>query len=320
MAKIQELTMALLNVIKWDALPGIAAYRYPAEKIRLGSQLFVSETQNVVLLKSGRLIKTFGPGRHTLATGNIPLLDALVDLPFGGETPFPVELWFVNKTVKLDIPWQTGAPIPLRDPQFGVVTPLRGEGQFGLAVEDAAKFMVKLVGTLHSFDHETLRLYFKGIVLTRTSTLVAGFVSERRIPVLQIAPHLAELSEIVNAALHEEFADYGLSVSKFRITALTPDPSPGLEQVSQALADKAQMEILGISYREKKELEIMEKAAMNQAGMTGGMVGAGVGLGIGQKLAEKVGSFGGGTLTCPHCGKVCKDIYTYCPKCGKTIK
>ena len=312
--------MPLLNVVKWDAQPGIAAFRYPSEKIRLGSQLFVSETQNVILLKSGRLIKSFGPGRHTLATGNIPLLDALVNLPFGGDTPFPAEVWFVNRTVKLDIPWQTNTPIPLRDPQFGVVTPLRGEGQFGLAVEDAEKFLLKLVGTLHSFDYETLRLYFKGIVLTRTSTLVANIVSERMIPVLQIASYLSEISEIVNSALTGEFAEYGLTISKFRITALSPDSSLGLNQVSQALADKAQMDILGISYREKKELEIMEKAAMNQSGMTGGMVGAGVGLGIGQKLAEKVGSFGGGTLTCPHCGKVCKDIYTYCPKCGKTIK
>ena len=204
--------MPLLNVVKWDAQPGIAAFRYPSEKIRLGSQLFVSETQNVILLKSGRLIKSFGPGRHTLATGNIPLLDALVNLPFGGDTPFPAEVWFVNRTVKLDIPWQTNTPIPLRDPQFGVVTPLRGEGQFGLAVEDAEKFLLKLVGTLHSFDYETLRLYFKGIVLTRTSTLVANFVSERMVPVLQIASYLSEISEIVNSALTGEFAEYGLTM------------------------------------------------------------------------------------------------------------
>ena len=312
--------MALFNVVKWDAPANVAAYKYPEEKLKLGSQLFVSETQSCILLRSGKLICTFGPGRHTLATGNIPLLDKLVNLPFGGDTPFPAEVWFVNRTVKLDIPWQTNAPIPLRDPQFGVITPLRGEGQFGLAVTDAEKFLLKLVGTLHSFDYETLRLYFKGVVVSKVSDLIASFVSERLTPVLQIATYLDELSSLANRKLAEDFAEYGMVLSNFRIMSLTPDQSLGLDQVSQALADKAQMDILGISYREKKELEIMEKAAMNQAGMAGGMVGAGVGLGIGQKLAEKVGSFGGGTLTCPHCGKVCKDIYTYCPKCGKTIK
>lgn len=311
--------MSLFNVIKWDAQPGIAAYRYPSEKIRLGSQLFVSETQNVVLLKSGRLLKTFDPGRHTLATGNIPLLDALVNLPFGGDTPFPAEVWFVNKTVKLDIPWQTGAPIPLRDPQFGVVTPLRGEGQFGLAVEDAAKFMVKLVGTLHSFDYETLRLYFKGIVLSKVSDLIASFVSERMTPVLQIATYLDELSTQANLTLAEDFAEYGLVLSNFRIISLSPDSSQGLNQVSQALADKAQMDILGISYREKKELEIMEKAAMNQ-GMPGTMLGAGMAMGLGQQMAQNLNSSASSETECPHCGRSCKGIYTFCPKCGKKIK
>ena len=310
--------MALFDVVKWDARPGMAAYRFPSEKLRLGSQLFVSESQTVILLKGGKLIRSFGPGRHTLATGNIPLLEALVNWPFSGDTPFPAEVWFVNRTVKLDFPWQTGAPIPLRDPQFGVVTPLRGEGQFGMAVEDAEKFMVKLVGTLHSFDYETLRMYFKGIVLSRASAMISDFVSEQMIPVFQIASYLPELSEIVNAALIEEFADYGLSVSKFRITALTPDSSHGLNQVSQALADKAQMDILGISYREKKELDIMEKAAMNQ-GMPGSMMGAGMAMGLGQQMAQNMGGFGENT-ECPHCGRSCKGIYTFCPKCGQKIK
>lgn len=316
--------MPIINVVKWDAPPNAAAYKYPTDKLKLGSQIFVSQTQEAVLLRSGKVLGVFAPGRHTLASGNLPLLDYLVNLPFGGDTPFPAEVWFINKTVKLDVPWKTGAPIPMRDPQYGVISPLHGEGQFGLSVTDSAKFLLKLVGTLHSFDYETLRLYFKGIVLTRVSDLIATFVSERMTPVLQIASYLSELSQESEAALREEFLDYGLSLSGFRITSLIPDPSSGMRQVSEALAEKAQIDILGISYREKRELDIMEKAASNQNGMAGGMVGAGMGLGLGgtlgQKLGEAAGSFGGGTRDCPHCGKSCKDIYSFCPKCGKKIR
>ena len=310
--------MALFNVIKWDAPANAVAYKFPGDKLKLGSQIFVSESQSCILLRSGKLVGAFGPGRHVLASGNIPLLDKLVNWPFGGDTPFPAEVWFVNRAVKLDIPWQTNAPIPLRDPQFGVLSPLHGQGQFGLAVTDAAKFLLQLVGTLHSFDYETVRLYFKGVVLSKVSDLIASFISERMIPVLQIATYLDELSHLANQTLAADFAEYGLKLTKFRITSLSPDSSSGLKQVTDALAEKAQIDILGISYREKKELEIMEKAAMNQ-GMPGTMMGAGMAMGMGQQMAQNMNGFGA-TTECPHCGRSCKGIYTFCPKCGGKIK
>jgi membrane protease subunit (stomatin/prohibitin family) len=60
----------------------------------------VNESQEALFFKGGKALDLFGPGTHTLATGNLPLLDKLVNLPFGGETPFTAEIWYINKTVK----------------------------------------------------------------------------------------------------------------------------------------------------------------------------------------------------------------------------
>ena len=41
---------------------------------RIGSQVIVRESQNAVFFRDGLALDTFGPGRHVIATANIPLL------------------------------------------------------------------------------------------------------------------------------------------------------------------------------------------------------------------------------------------------------
>ena len=72
---------------------------------RLGSQLIVRESQAAVFFRDGKALDTFGPGRHTISTANIPLLVRLISIPFSGETPFKAEVYFVNLKEFLDQKW-----------------------------------------------------------------------------------------------------------------------------------------------------------------------------------------------------------------------
>jgi membrane protease subunit (stomatin/prohibitin family) len=111
--------VAIIDRIKFDApTDDILAWKFPSDDLKLGSQFVVNQSQDAVFLKGGRVFDLFGPGRHTLSTANLPLLSAVVNLPFGNETPFAAEIWFVNKTVKRDLKWGTSAPIPLIDPVY----------------------------------------------------------------------------------------------------------------------------------------------------------------------------------------------------------
>ena len=92
--------MALVNVIKHEASDdSIFVWKFPSDQIKLGSQLIVNEGQQAIFVKGGQALDCFDPGTYTLSTGNIPLIDKLINLPFGGDTPFSAEVWFVNTTV-----------------------------------------------------------------------------------------------------------------------------------------------------------------------------------------------------------------------------
>lgn len=117
--------MAIVEVIKYNGGPNVFAWKYPSEELGTWTQLIVSEAQEAILFKSGKALDVFGSGRHTLDTANIPILNKIINLPFGGRSPFTAEVWYVNKIHSLDIKWGTSSPIQIQDPKYSVFIPVR---------------------------------------------------------------------------------------------------------------------------------------------------------------------------------------------------
>src|SRR5690554_4554022 len=105
--------MALIDRIKYNGNNVDFLWKFPNEDLKLGTQLIVGNAQTAFFVKNGKVLDEFSEGRYTLKTGNIPLLNKLINLPFGGSSPFSAEVWYVNKISKLDNKWGTQKPINL---------------------------------------------------------------------------------------------------------------------------------------------------------------------------------------------------------------
>ena len=121
-------------------------WKYPHEELGTWTQLIVNESQEVVLVKSGKVLDGFQRGRHTLDAANIPILNSIINLPFGGRSPFTAQVWYINKVYNLDIKWGTPSSMQVQDPKYGIFAPIRANGAFGIQIDDSKKFLVKLVG------------------------------------------------------------------------------------------------------------------------------------------------------------------------------
>src|SRR5262245_39399766 len=124
--------------------------RVPAQgtaAIQLGSQLIVEESQQAVFLRDGKALDTFGPGRHTLATENLPFLTALLSIPFGGKSPFQAAVIFVNSKTFLDLRWGTKEPVVFRDRELAMVR-LRAFGKFAVRIVSPQTFVNTVVGSM----------------------------------------------------------------------------------------------------------------------------------------------------------------------------
>ncbi|MBN2147843.1 MAG: SPFH domain-containing protein, partial [Anaerolineales bacterium] len=127
-------------------------HRFPESgpgDFRIGSQVIVRESQMAVFFRDGAALDTFGPGRHTIVTANIPLLiEKIGKAIFSDRTPFPAEVYFVSMREFADQKWGTPQPIIVRNPGMGLgVALLQGFGTFSFQVKDAQQFVTQVVGT-----------------------------------------------------------------------------------------------------------------------------------------------------------------------------
>lgn len=319
--------MAIIDVIKYNGGPDVFAWRYPSEEIGTWSQLIVNESQEAILFKGGRALDVFQSGRHKLDTANIPLFNKIVNIPFGKKTPFAAEIWFINKVYSLDIKWGTATPIQLQDPKYNVFLPLRSYGQFGIRISDSQKFLTSLVGTLPTFDKDTMTKFFRGMFLTKVKDAISTYLVTKKISVLEINSFLEELSDELKDKMLPILSQYGIELINFYVNDINvPENDTAVIQLKKALAKKAEMDIIGYDYRQERSFDTMEGAATNPGSMQSGLMGAGLGLGVGAGMGSFMGKeFSGmvnqsfstvSTKSCSKCKQVIDSAERFCSKCG----
>lgn len=323
--------MAIINVIKYDGSPDVFAWKYPNNELSTWTQLIVNESQEAILLKGGQVCDVFGAGRHTLDTANIPILNKLINLPFGGRSPFTAEVWYINKVFSLDVKWGTSTPIQLQDPKYKVFVPVRAFGQFGIQIEETKKFLLKLVGTLPQFDKNSILKFFRGVYLTKAKDVISSYLIHKNISVLEINAYLDEISTYLQEKITPTFSEYGIKLVSFFVNDINvPEDDSAVIQLKNALAKKAEMDIVGYSYQQERSFDTLEGAATNSNTMQGGLMGAGIGLGMGVGVGGAIGrQFGGltqnlntnDTKECPNCKARIGINEKFCNHCGyDTVK
>ena len=254
--------MAVAEVVKYNGGPDVFAWKYPEDELGTWTQLIVSESQEAVLFKGGKALDVFQSGRHTLETENIPLLNQILKLPFGGRSPFSAEVWFVNKMNSLDIKWGTSSPIQIQDPKYHVFIPVRSFGQFGIRVENAKQFLLKLVGTLPVFDKASIVKYFRGIYLTKVKDSISSYLIHKQISIMEINAYLEELSVHLQEKMSPVLSEYGIRLVHFYVNDISvPEDDSAVKKLKDVLAKKAEMNILGYNYQQERSFDIMEGAA-----------------------------------------------------------
>lgn len=290
--------MALIDVVKCEVNSSELVYKFPSSDLRIGTQLVVYTGQDAFFVKGGKICDRFEAGTYTIKTSNIPILNKLINLPFGGDSPFQAEVWFINTLAIMDSKWGTPTPIQLEDPKYGVIVPVRAFGQYELKVADSQKFIETLVGNMTSFSTEKVQGYFRGKMMSFLANLLSDKMTRDSISVLNINSHLLDMSTFIQNALDNEFRNYGLSMPSFSIMSINvPEDDPSFIQLKKAKALAAEVNITGRDvYQMGRTFDVLQTAAGNE-GAGGAMMGMGVGMGAGVGAGMQMGQAAANNMT-----------------------
>lgn len=289
--------MALIDVVRHEMTDGDFCAKFPSDDLRIGTQLIVYPSQTAFFVKGGQICDEFSSGTYTIKTNNIPILNKLINLPFGGDTPFRAEIWFVNSISKLDMSWGTPSPIQVEDPKYNIIVPVRAHGQYGIQITKPRLFLETLIGNMQSFDADKICQYFKGKIVSALNTLIANQIINEKTSVLDINTLLFEISEKIEENLNKILNKYGIKVIEFSIASITvPEDDSSVVRLKKAKDLAAELTITGRDvYQMRRSFDVLESAASNE-GVGGQMVGAGMGLGVGTSIGNAMSGISTSTL------------------------
>lgn len=289
--------MAIVDVVKWDVYDGEYCYKFPSDDLRIGTQLVVYPSQTAFFMKGGDICDEFEAGTYTLKSENLPILNKIINIPFGNDSPFKAEVWFINRLSKLDMPWGTPQPIQLEDPKYKIIVPVRAYGQYGLKVNNPKIFIETLIGNMKSFTTDKIDQYFKGRIVSILNNLLAKVIIEEGTSVLDINTRLVDMSDNCNHQLNERVKHYGIEIIEFTISSINiPQNDQSVVKLKKAKDLAARINITGRDvYQMERSFDVLDKAASNESA-GGQMVGLGAGLGAGLGVGSTVGNITGQSL------------------------
>ncbi len=311
--------LIFLENLEWfDNTGKELVHRLPEQgsgEIKYGAQLTVRESQAGVFFYKGRAIEAFGPGRHTLKTGNIPILTKIASIPWAMNSPLRAEVYFTNLKIFTDLKWGTRDPVAFKDSELGLIR-LRAFGIFNLQIVQPVLFINSMVGTQGIYTTTEVDEYLNRVIVSRFN----DYMGESIDSILNLPAKYDELAMGLVARLQEDFSHFGLALTHLYLNSITPPP-----EVQAAIDDRSRMSVFKDMNKlmQMKAAMAMEKAAAAESSGAGMGMGTGLGLMMPAMFAQYFSGAGGvqkhppaDVFPCPECHNEIPGNAKFCPYCG----
>jgi excisionase family DNA binding protein len=284
MALMDFLKRQFIDIIEWtDDSRDTLSYRFPDDdkEIKNGAQLIVRESQVVQFIYMGEFGDTFGPGRHTLTTDNIPILTNLKSWKYGFESPFKADVYYVTTRLFTGNKWGTSNPVMVRDQDFGIVR-LRAFGTYDFRVIDVPRFLKEVAGTDEHFRLDE----FADTMRSRIVSLFSEALATSKVPALDIATRYSELGQALLPLINPVLKDkYGLEMSSFILENVSVPP-----EVEAAIDKRSSMAAVG-NLNDFVKYQMAQGFEQRGAGVAGIGAEVAVGMAMTQQMMNQPGGF-----------------------------
>ena len=263
----------LASIIKYEGDADTLVWKHPIEDFNLGSQLIVHESQEAIFFRHGQALDLFSPGRYTLETQQLPILEKLYSLPTDTEGTFHSEVYFFNLVSQMAIKWGTPEKINFLEPMTGAPISIGARGVLNFKIANARKLLLKLVGTDGKLTRQDLmedgeghiKNYFRSLIQLTVSTNLVNIITAEKMDILQLDQQKMRLSAAMLNAIQSSFEEYGLVVTEFLVMGIMlPQRGDLGYDALQTILQMRQKDLTKSAIATETELKLAEMEAKKQ--------------------------------------------------------
>ena len=264
----------------------------PTDEIKNASKLIVSPGQGCLVVYDGKVMAVLSePGTYEMQTDNHPFITTLLNLVQNLESEHKMRFYFYRSAEMVNIAWGTASPVKYMEPVYKLPVTLGAYGNFSVRVGDAAVMFANLIGNITDYSADNVR----EVVTSRVIPQLSSFLAQKAYPYQEVDQHLADMSADLKEKTTEELERLGLTLTDFRIEAVTfdDDTMERIGKIAEMTTEARAAEEVGLEYVRVLQLGALRDAAKNE----GGLAGAGLQLGAGVQLAKDIFKQEGATTT-----------------------
>lgn len=252
--------------IQYGGESNMLVWKYPVEKITLGSQLLVDATQTAIFFRDGIALDEYGSGRYTLATeGWVRLLKGPAALPKGVTNAMNAKVYFINHAVNLGVKWGTPSKVRIFDPVTGIPLEIGAGGAFDIQVTQPRELLLQAVGQRPDLSADDLidtNGLFHSMIVSKVKSCLAKAIAATQTSVLDLDARLESLGEQMLDSVNKGLTEYGLTLKGFHVDRIKwPEEDPNFATTINLMAKKTHRVLENEIIRLEAEGELTKERA-----------------------------------------------------------
>lgn len=209
---IRQVVSTLSNDGKEVMGPKTVAWHYPDANILNGSLLTVESNHFAVLKARGAILNVYETGQYTVSTPDRPVLGALQQAFFGGQSPFQYEVIYVNRAKLILNAKGIAYSREMAEMQYDVNCYIHIDTK-----EDALKLVQHMPIAGHFLSTEDIDQYAAPVIEQSVNKIVQLTQLER------VNERMPEILELVKDHLQDFLSVYGITLNDVKVLVYPRD-------------------------------------------------------------------------------------------------
>ena len=210
--------------IRYNGQKEDVIWKSDISELSAGAKIYSRINCEVLILKDGVLIETLDDSKESYQISEEKKKGFFSRLfKSGNDTTENCEIYYINKSLRLENKWGTPIRIDIYDKEYDIFTNVGSSGSYRFFINDAMKLFSKIQGSIDSLSQENLKEFFRSELNMEIRNTISNFFNDNKLGIKELALVTTlerSVAKTLEERLSETFDFYGVTLERFIVNQI----------------------------------------------------------------------------------------------------